>query len=98
MAKLRKVLVTRQELIRCLLAFHGEEFPRTGTSHARYRCLVNGQARHVTVDESIDEFTPRSHTPLYYIVLHQLQVTWEDFYAADAGIASRAGIPHRPPT
>src|SRR5438093_10015161 len=97
MARLRKVVLSRAEVTKIVLAFHGEEKARTATSHVRYRCLVNGEVRLVTVDESIQEFAPDSHSPLFYIVRQQLQVSWEEFYAADPDIAKRAQVAYRCP-
>ena len=97
MGKLHKVCLTRAELVRVLLAFGGQQQPRTGTSHVKYHCWVRGLKKVVIIDESIDEFCPRSHTALWYIVLKQLGVSWEEFYAADREVARRAGVPHQPP-
>jgi hypothetical protein len=98
MAKLRKVVLTRREVLDCRKAFGAVERPRGSTSHRRFECLIHGQKRLVDIDESIDEFGPDSYSALWFIVLKQLQVTWEAFYAADRGVARRAGIPHRPPS
>ena len=96
MGKLRKVVLSRAEVTRIVLAFSGEEKSRTATSHVRYRCVVNGQVRLVTVDESIKEFAADSHTALFYI-REQLGVSWDDLYAADPDVAKRARVDYKKP-
>jgi hypothetical protein len=34
---------------------------------------------------------------LWFIVLKQLEISWETFYAADPKVARRAGLPYRKP-
>lgn len=98
MPKLRKVVLKRRELIRILETFGAREIARTGTSHRQFEVIIGGAKRKVTVDESIDDFDPAvSYGPLWAIVTKQLQVSWEAFYAADAGVARRANVRHRPP-
>lgn len=97
MGKLRKVCLTRAELLDVLTAYGAALQPRKGTSHVKYHCWVRGQKKSVIVDESINEFCPHSHTALWFIVLKQLGVSWEEFYAADSAVARRAGIEHRLP-
>ena len=96
--KLRKVVLSRSEVVRILLAFNGAEQPqRSGTSHVKYFCWVRGVKKSVTIDASISEFPPDSYSALWFIVQKQLEVSWDDFYAADPDVAKRASVNHRIP-
>ena len=102
---MNKVVLSRRELI-ALLVHNGftELPPRSGTSHRRYRGIVDGQTRFVDVDDSIDEFSPKSHGVLFYIVSSQLRLmdsarnantAWERFYAGEPSIARKAQVAYR---
>ncbi len=104
--KLRKLVLKRRELI-ALLEHNGFVVDkRVGSSHIRYRGNVDGQEKCVDVDESIDDFAPRSFQPLYYIVSSQLgffgevnnlpaKVGWERFYAGHPDTARKANVPYK---
>lgn len=106
MPKFRKLVLKRRELI-ALLTHNGLVVEkRVGSSHVRYRGVVDGAEKCVDVDESIDDFAPRSFEPLYYIVSSQLaffgerrnipaKVGWQRFYAGHPDIARRAGVPYK---
>jgi hypothetical protein len=95
--KLRKVVLKPHEVLDCLKAFGGEEQPATATSHRKYHCWVRGQKKIVTFDTGTKEFLPETFGPLWGMVIKQLGISWQEFYAADHGVAKRAGIPHVPP-
>lgn len=101
---MRKLTLKRRELI-ALLEHNGFTVSAHGpTSHIRYTGVIDGKTRFVTVDESIDEFVPDSHTVLFYIVSTQLgffgsgggaaKVGWTRFYAGEPGIARKAQVPY----
>ena len=82
---MRKVTLKRRELIELLEHNGFVALGRGPSSHVRYKGVIDGKARLVTVDESIDEFAPDSHTVLYYIVSAQL-----GFFGSSGG-AAKAG-------
>lgn len=99
MAKLRKVILSRSEVLAILAAFGATEIARrSGTSHRQFDVTIDGQRRKVTVDDAIDEFSPASFCTLWFIVTKQLQIKWERFYAADEKVARRANVKYQPPT
>ena len=65
---MKKPPLTRRDLIAVLEHNGFQAEGCTSTSHIKYRGVVDGVTRHVTVDESIDEFQAKSHSVLYYIV------------------------------
>lgn len=99
---MRKVTLSRRELI-ALLEHNGfVARGRRSTSHVRYEGVVDGRTRFVDVDETIDEFAPKSHAVLYYIVnsqlgfsQHGMKAGWERFYAGEPRLARRAQLPYR---
>ena len=103
---MRTVVLSRRELV--ALSEHNGFTPggrRSGTSHVRYQGVVDGRRRFVDVDQTIDEYHPRSHGVLYYIVSSQLrffgedigpaEAGWRRFYGGEPGQARRAQVPYR---
>ena len=102
---MHKLVLKRRELVQMLEHNSFVALGRRGTSHVRYRGVIDGVAILVTIDESIDEYQARSHTALYYIVSTELgffgegrgsaNEGWERFYAGHPDIARRAGVTYR---
>ena len=102
---MRKLVLPRRELVAMLEHNGFVALGRRGTSHLQFRGTIEEQTRIVTIDEGIDEYQPRSHTALYYIVSAQLgffgegqgsaNEGWERFYAGHPDIARRAGVTYR---
>ena len=102
---MRKVTLKRRELI-ALLEHNGFiSLGRGPTSHVRYRGVIDGKTRLVSIDEAINDNGPGSHTVLYYIVSTQHQffgpdsgaakAGWTRFFGGEPGVALRAQVPYR---
>lgn len=93
----KKVPLTPAEVLACILAFGAVQQPPKATSHVQYHCMIRGQQVTITFDTGVRLFTPDTRGPLWGIVRKQLCVEWHEFYAADASVARRSGIPYNPP-
>lgn len=88
-------VLKRREVIEILEHNGFSALNASGTSHVTYRGTINGQVRSCTVDASIDDFSYRNRTALYFIIKTQLRISPEQFFAGHPSAAKRAGLKYR---